>query len=81
MSRKHHDLKCETEFYQAVERGDKTFEVRYNDRDYTVGDMVTLAETMDGNYSGRKLQPKEIIYILEGGQFGIRYGFVVLQLK
>ena len=28
MSRQHHYLKCETEYYQAVEKGIKTFEVR-----------------------------------------------------
>lgn len=33
MSRKHHYLKTETEYYQAVEEGIKRFELRKNDRE------------------------------------------------
>jgi len=81
MSRQYHDLKCETEYYQAVEKGIKTFEVRLNDREYTVGDMVNIYETVQGVYTGRQLAQKEIIYILGGGQFGIQKGYVVMQLR
>lgn len=80
---RNHELKCDTEYYQQVELGNKTFEVRYDDRGYEVGDTVELIEVAghEAVKTGRKLQPKEIIYILCGGQFGIRDGFVVLQLK
>lgn len=83
MSRMHHELKTDTKYYQDVEKGIKTFELRWNDRDFKVGDMVVLKEVA-GQYAeltGRSLPQKEIIYILEGGQFGLRDGFVILQLK
>ena len=77
MSRQHHDLKCETEYYQAIERGKKKFELRNNDRNFKVGDMVTLYETVQGNYTGRSLPPFEIQYVLIGGKYGLSGGYCI----
>lgn len=41
---KPHEVKCLPEYFQAVKRGDKTFEIRYNDRDYQVGDTLIICE-------------------------------------
>jgi len=81
MSRQHHDLKTETEYYQAVEAGIKTFELRVNDRNFQVGDMVRLVEVVSGVPTGRKIPPKEIIYILRGGKFGLPETHCILQLE
>lgn len=35
-----HYLKTDTEYFQAHIRGKKSFEIRLNDRDYQVGDLV-----------------------------------------
>jgi hypothetical protein len=78
---KHHDLKTETAFFQATERGDKTFEVRKNDRDFQRFDMVVLHEVVNGIPTGRKLAPMEIIYILPGGAYGIAPDYCVMQLR
>jgi len=80
MSRQHHKLKTETEFYQAVESGVKTFELRVNDRNFQVGDMVTLVEVVGGVETGRRLFAKEIVYILQGGKFGLPETHCILQL-
>ena len=81
MPRKHHELKTETEYYQAVDRGDKSFEVRKNDRDFKIFDMVILHEVVNGVPTGRTLDPMEIIYILPGGIYGISPDYCVMQLK
>lgn len=81
MSNQHHYLKTETEFYQAVEAGVKTFELRKNDRDFQVGDIVTLMEVVKAEFTGRELPAKEIKYILHGGQFGLPEGYCILQLE
>lgn len=68
---KHHYLKTETEYFQAIEIGEKKFELRKNDRDFKVYDMVYLEETVSGIYTGRKLPPLEIKYLLNGGKYGL----------
>jgi len=37
-----HTLKIERVYYDAVLNGEKTFEIRINDRGYQAGDMVIL---------------------------------------
>lgn len=77
MSRQHHDLKCETEYYQLVEAGIKTFELRNDDRNFQVGDYVNLHETVKGVYTGRTWKPLEIKYVLRGGKYGLQEGYCI----
>jgi len=85
-----HELKTWPEYYQEIEVGNKTFEVRKNDRDYKVGDILHLREyypkrtivedmIMEG-YSGREMLTK-VEYILQGGSFGIEEGYYVMSIK
>jgi len=37
-----HNIKIERPYYDAVINGDKTFEIRYNDRGYQKGDLVIM---------------------------------------
>ena len=78
--RKYHTLKTESAFYKEIEAGRKTFELRVNDRDFQVGDIVILKEVFDGIETGRALPKKEIKYILFGGQFGLPETHCILQL-
>lgn len=39
-----HELKIWPKYYCRVANGEKTFEVRNNDRDFQTGDFVTLCE-------------------------------------
>ncbi|WP_337263342.1 MULTISPECIES: DUF3850 domain-containing protein [unclassified Serratia (in: enterobacteria)] len=41
---KTHHLKIQPEYFAAVVSGDKKAEIRINDRDYEVGDMLRLNE-------------------------------------
>jgi hypothetical protein len=56
--------------------------VRRNDRDFRVGDWLLLQEYEPDRerYTGRILYV-ELTYVLEGGQFGIESGFVVLGFR
>jgi ASC-1-like (ASCH) protein len=80
MSRQHHHLKTETEYYQAIERGDKKFELRFNDREFKKYDMIYLEETVNGVYTGRKLDPFEIQYIFYGGKYGLDENYCIFSL-
>lgn len=74
-----HPLKTWPEFFEVVGRS-KTFEVRKNDRDFKVGDILWLQEWSEKEgYTGRD-RKFTITYLLEGGQFGIEKGYCVMSL-
>jgi ASC-1-like (ASCH) protein len=52
---KTHELKCWKEYFEPILSGLKTFEIRLNDRDYKVGDILILKEFIPETqiYSGR----------------------------
>lgn len=77
-----HMVKCWPAYYDAIERGDKTFDVRRDDRGYQKGDTLSLHryEIGFGYHTGCILK-RQITYVLTGGQFGIEPGFVVLALS
>lgn len=78
---KEHKLKTWIPYYQEVKNGNKTFEIRKNDRDFEVGDILILEEwnhdtqTYTGNFIYKKVK-----YITQGGKFGIEEGYVVMSL-
>jgi len=77
-----HKLKTWKEYFVAVFCGLKKFELRKNDRDFKIGDELILEEWDEINeiYTGRILH-RRIDYILQGGQFGLEEGFVILGLS
>ena len=80
MTRKHHYLKTETRFYQAVEHGIKRFDLRKNDRDYQIGDIIHLQETVNTIYTGRTIFQLEIRYILFSEDIpGLEKDYCILQ--
>ena len=76
-----HELKTWKEYFEEVFMGRKTFEVRKNDRNFQKGDILILKEWDNENqeYTGRQMA-RGISYILNGGQFGVENGFVVIAL-
>lgn len=74
-----HELKTLSEYYDAVERGLKTYELRFDDRGYAVGDLLDLREIKDGKYTGRR-KMVEITHILKGFE-GLKDGWAVLSIK
>ncbi len=82
---KEHALKTATEFFRPMSRGDKTFEIRENDRDFRVGDTLRLEEydaarrernPLDTGMTGR-FERKRITYMTD---FAQQPRFVVLAL-
>lgn len=74
-----HELKTWLEFYQPIEDGIKTFEIRKNDRDFRVGDSLILLEwnPYGENYTGRGTI-RYITYITDWEQ---KPGFVVMSIS
>lgn len=77
MRRQHHYLKCETEYFQAVERGEKKFELRLNDRDYKARDIIYLNEVVNGKPTGRSIEGLVIKYIFYGGRYGLPENYCI----
>lgn len=90
---KTHTLKIDKEMYDRVRSGEKTFEIRKDDRHYQNGDAVVL----DPNYQntgcfpgaapppvlGEPNRPPitfKIGFVLRGGQYGLETGFVAFSL-
>lgn len=60
-------MKSWPEFFGSVLEGRKTFELRKNDRNFKVGDILWLREwePLTAKYSGREIR-KRITYMMEG---------------
>ncbi len=50
-----HELKTEPQFFHAIIAGLKTFEIRFNDRNFKVGDELRLREYDTDHYTGREI--------------------------
>lgn len=76
-----HQLKTHPQYFQAVKKGLKTFECRYNDRNFQENDTLILKEFNPEaqEYTGDEL--KAVITYILGDFAGLKEGFVVLGIK
>tara|TARA_R110000764_G_scaffold199234_1_gene284594 strand:- start:35 stop:325 length:291 start_codon:yes stop_codon:yes gene_type:complete len=80
---KRHELKIDSELFRAVELGKKTAELRFNDRNYAVGDILIIYP-FDRKLNKRaspKFCCREVTHITHGGEFGIESGYCLLSMK
>lgn len=83
--RQYHSLKCIEPFFSAIDDGSKTFEVRYDDRGYAVGDILILNRVNPDcpgimNPADRPII-LEVTFVLSGEEWGIKRGYKVLGFK
>lgn len=74
-----HNLKILPEYFNAIDSGKKTFEVRFNDRNYQVNDILLLQEWVDGQYTGREMEV-EVIYLLDTPDY-CKEGYVIMAIN
>lgn len=84
-----HDLKTLPVHFDAVHRGEKTFEIRRDDRGFQKGDTVRLRRFNPSIDDPRHWAAfpnsypwleRRVLWILTGGQFGLEPGYVILAL-
>lgn len=84
-----HQLKSWPEFFAPILKGEKNFELRKNDRNFAVGDMLQLYEwePSTGKRTGRELT-KVVTYRLDGigpggipPLHGLSRGYCILSLR
>ncbi|MCB8504861.1 DUF3850 domain-containing protein [Enterococcus durans] len=69
-----HELKIDNIYFEDILNNSKKFEIRNNDRNFSVGDIVILKEIdSKRNYTDRKISVK-IIYITDYEQ---KEGYIV----
>jgi hypothetical protein len=85
-----HELKTLAPYWDALQRGEKNFEVRRDDRGFQKGDVLLLHRMRPGRPADYDCHPhdgskktlrRKITYILTGGQLGVEPGYVVLGLR
>ena len=74
-----HDLKILSDFFVAVLIGEKTFEVRKDDRPFDVGDILKLHEINCGVLTGREIDV-EVTYILRDPAY-VKDGYCILGIQ
>ncbi len=76
-----HAVKCEKVYFDEMFFGNKTFEIRKNDRNYKAGDYLGVNEWLPEKekYTGRSLLFK-ITYILDNQEF-LQKNYVALGIR
>lgn len=74
-----HELKTWPEYYEKVISGEKTFEIRKDDRGFKTGDVLHLREwdQTTGAYTGQETVVK-VVYLTA---FGMEPGFLCMAIK
>lgn len=85
-----HSLKTWPEYFRQVKSGEKTAELRKNDRDFRKGDILILEEwrltifhVTVGQYTGASIKAR-ITHVLageEGERFGLKPGYAMLSFE
>ena len=75
-----HNLKIKPNYFKDVIAEIKRFEVRFNDRNFKVGDLIVLEEFDDKGYTGKYVNA-EITYICDYLLSFVKKDYVVLGIK
>lgn len=84
-----HDLKTWPHFFSKIVSGEKTFELRNDDRHFAVGDDLRLREwsPVDMEYTGKEIT-KRVTHLLRHdptagctATFGLKPGYVIMSLS
>lgn len=75
------EKKIRPEFFKEIRSHRKTFEIRKDDSDYEVGDILVLREWDGEKYTGARTK-REITYILRNcPEYGLMDGYCILALQ
>ena len=76
-----HELKILPVYFDKVRFGEKRFEIRKDDREYKVGDILRLKEWDVGYYTGEEIDVA-VRYILHDYEFpdGIKPGYCIMAI-
>ena len=68
------------EYFEAVLKERKTFEIRKDEDGFSPGDIIRLEE-WDGEYTGRHVTRKVTYVLRNAGQYGLKDGYCVIGMQ
>ncbi len=68
------------EYYMLVRHGQKNFELRKDEDDIQIDDVLILREWKDGRYTGRALEAKVAYVLRDCPQYGLMEGYCIIGL-
>lgn len=80
-----HEVKCYAPEFKAIVDGTKTHELRINDRDYRIGDVIREREYWpgiqheEGSFTGRTVEVL-VTNATRGGCFGLPQNMIVMSI-
>jgi len=75
-----HVLKISPNYFKDVKSGVKSFEIRKNDRNYQVGDILILQEySPEFGYTTRQLL-RYVTYLFDNSEY-VKEGYVILGIS
>lgn len=82
-----HALKTESEYFQDIVKGNKSFETRSKDRNFMVGDFLAINEFIPHECNAKNKQYYtgrcclvEVVYVLTDERF-VKAGFAILGIR
>lgn len=76
-----HELKIRPGYFGPLKAGRKTAELRKDDRNYQVGDILHLREYDNGKYTGRCISV-DVTHVLRNcEEYGLMSGYCILSIK
>lgn len=80
---KTHHLKTINPFFQNVWMKRKTAELRFNDRDFQIGDTLILEEYLEGTkeFTGREIIAEITDILKDAPQYGLMEGYCMISFK
>ena len=78
-----HELKTWPEYFEKVLNGDKTFELRKNDRNYRKGDTLILKEwnPNEKQYTGRRVIVFVSNVLKDAIELGLMDGYCIMSIS
>ena len=78
--RKTHELKILPQFFHDVIRGKKKAELRKDDRNFEVGDVLVLKEWANGEFTGAWCSVTVTHIIRDCQEYGLDDGYCILSI-
>ncbi len=77
-----HEIKIKDNYYYALIHGYKSFELRKNDRNYQVGDLIHFVDVNGNDFLNESFNLFIITYVLKNvSEYGLNENYCILSIQ